>query len=84
MRRLLQYLLRLGLLTIGTALTTMGLLTWQAQGFGLSALWPVGGTLQPHPVHLLVLGIALLPPCLWDIFQLELQRRAPGEDHGRA
>ena len=77
-----QYLLRLTLLTLGVALATMGLLTWQAQGFALATLWPFSNAFQPHPVHLLVLGIALIPPSLWDIFMLETRRNRSTEQHG--
>lgn len=79
-----QYLLRLALLTLGVALATMGLLTWQAQGFALATLWPFARAFEPHPVHLLVLGIALIPPSLWDIFMLETRRAQRSDSHGGA
>ena len=66
-----KYLLRFGLLSIGFALTTMGLMTWQAKGFSLDGLWFNGSGWTAHPVHLLVLGIAMIPPTLWEIFVLE-------------
>ena len=66
----IRYLLRFGLLCIGFALTTFGLMSWQSKGFTLDGLWFDNGW-QTHPLHLLVLGIALIPPTLWEIFVLE-------------
>lgn len=66
-----KYLLRFSLLAIGFALTSMGLMTWQAKGFSLDGLWFNGSGWTTHPVHLLVLGIAMIPPTLWEIFVLE-------------
>jgi hypothetical protein len=62
------------LLAIGFALTTLGLLKWQQTQFDLTAIWPLsGGELTAHPVYALVLGLALIPPTLWEIFILENQ-----------
>ncbi|MEM1229871.1 MAG: hypothetical protein AAGI15_04990 [Pseudomonadota bacterium] len=72
----LRYLLRFALLTIGFALTTLGLMTWQARGLSFDGLWPMEGPFAVHPLHLLVLGLAMIPPTLWEIFVLE-QQRAP-------
>lgn len=66
-----KYLLRFSLLAIGFALTTLGLMTWQAKGFSLEGLWFDGVGWTTHPVHLLVLGVAMIPPTLWEIFVLE-------------
>ena len=66
-----RYLLRFCLLAVGFALTTMGLMTWQAKGFSLDGIWFTGAGWTTHPVHLLVLGIAMIPPTLWEIFVLE-------------
>ncbi|MGI9326597.1 MAG: hypothetical protein ACR2PZ_15365 [Pseudomonadales bacterium] len=67
----MNYLLRFFLLTIGFALTTMGLMTWQARGFSFAGIWPLEGPFSAHPLHLLILGIAMIPPTLWEIFVLE-------------
>jgi hypothetical protein len=67
----LRYLLRFALLTIGFALTTLGLMTWQARGLSFDGLWPMDGPFAVHPLHLLVLGLAMIPPTLWEIFLLE-------------
>lgn len=84
---MLRYLLRFALLTIGFALTTLGLMTWQARGLSFDGLWPLDGPLSVHPVHLLVLGLAMIPPTLWEIFLLEqsqeAKRPAPATDGDR-
>ena len=69
-----RYLLRFALLCVGFALTTFGLMSWQAKGFTLEGLWFVDNQLRTHPLHLLVLGIALIPPTLWEIYVLEHKR----------
>jgi len=69
----LRFLIRFILLAIGFALTTIGLLKWQQTEFDLSTIWPVSGELTAHPVYALVLGLALIPPTLWEIFVLESQ-----------
>ena len=66
-----RYLIRFLLLTAGFALITMGILGWQEVGFELSTLWPVASELKLHPIHLVVVGMALIPPTLWEIFILE-------------
>ena len=67
----MRYLIRFLLLTIGFALTTAGLLSWQTIGFSLNGIWPFAGDMEAHPVHVLVLGLALIPPTVWEIFVLE-------------
>ncbi len=67
----MRYLLRFCLLGIGFALTTFGLMTWQYRDFSMDGLWPFAGEFRTHPLHLLVLGIAMIPPTLWELFLLE-------------
>jgi hypothetical protein len=67
----LRYLTRYLLLTIGFALTTFGILAWQQINFDLDHVWPFTDALAAHPVHGMVLGMALIPPTLWEIFVLE-------------
>ncbi|MEQ8689649.1 MAG: hypothetical protein RIC89_02275 [Pseudomonadales bacterium] len=77
-----RYLIRFLLLTVGFALTTFGILAWQKIGFDLRGVWPDSTAgLQSHPIYILILGMALIPPTLWEIFLLE-QRAAqsPTED----
>ena len=66
----MKFALRFVLLAIGFALTSAGLLAWEANAFSFAGLWGVDGTFRVHPLHLLVLGIALIPPTLWEIFLL--------------
>lgn len=73
----IRYLIRFILLTLGFALTTLGVLRWQAIGFSLSGIWPIADEFQSHPVYVIVLGLALIPPTLWEIFILE-QRSVAG------
>ena len=41
-------------------------------------MWPFGGYegegFDAHPVYIIVLGMALIPPTLWEIFVLENSR----------
>ena len=71
---MLRYLSRFGLLTLAFALATAGLLGWQADGFRWPAMATGESLLRPEPLYLLILGVAIVPPTLWDIFQLETQR----------
>lgn len=67
----IRFLVRLALLTIGFALTTLGILAWQQLNFDLSGIWPFASELRAHPVYAMVLGLALIPPTIWEIFVLE-------------
>ncbi len=66
-----RYLIRFLLLTTGFALTTAGLLAWQQLNFDLSSIWPLADEFTAHPVYAIVIGLALIPPTLWEIFVLE-------------
>jgi len=65
-----SYLIRYLLLTVGFALTTYGLIEWQQQGFRFQGILFDAG-LKLHPLHFVVLGIAMIPPALWEIFLLD-------------
>jgi hypothetical protein len=67
----IRFLIRYLLLAAGFALTTLGLLAWQQLNFDLSAIWPMADEFKSHPVYAMVLGLALIPPTLWEIFVLE-------------
>ncbi len=69
----MKYLAGFLLLTAGSALITGGLMMWRDQWFGLSNLWTLADGL--HPLFVLILGIAMVPPALWEIFLLERPRR---------
>lgn len=70
----IRYLIRFALLTIGFALTTFGILTWQQLDFDLSRMWPIADHFDTHPVYIMVIGMALIPPTLWEVFVLESDR----------
>jgi hypothetical protein len=67
----MKYFLRFLLLTLGFALTTAGLMFWHAEGFGFDGIWLVDNEFRLHPLHLLIVGLAMIPPALWEIFLLE-------------
>ncbi|MEM7080477.1 MAG: hypothetical protein AAF513_17805 [Pseudomonadota bacterium] len=73
---ILRYLTRLLLLTTGFALTTKGILAWADMNFDLATLWPLADTWSAHPVYVLILGLALIPPTLWELFILESDRKS--------
>ncbi|MEZ5560380.1 MAG: hypothetical protein R3E86_17785 [Pseudomonadales bacterium] len=67
----MRYFLRFMLVATGFALTTAGLMAWHARGFSFSGVWFENGALALHPLHLLIVGLAMIPPALWEIFVLE-------------
>lgn len=67
----MRYLTSFLLLAVAFALTTAGLMLWHAQDFGFQGIWFFDNDYKPHALHLLVLGIAMIPPALWEIFILE-------------
>jgi len=67
----MKFFARFLLLVAAFALTTAGLMGWQARGFSFEGLWPLDGVPALHPLHLLVLGLAMIPPALWEVFLLE-------------
>ncbi len=81
----IRYLIRCALIVLAFAAMTYGLLEWRDRHFSLSGFWPLHGSLQLHPLHLLILGLALLPATLWEMFLLDLSQRpdSAGEDGDR-
>ncbi len=73
-----RFLIRFLLLSVGFALTTAGLLGWQQINFDLASVWPMAETLNGHPVYMLIFGLALIPPTLWEIFLLENREAGEG------
>jgi len=53
------------------ALIAFALAEWQALGFSAVGLWPLDGEMRLHPAHVLILGIVILPPALWELFALD-------------
>ena len=64
----LKLLIRFILLATGFALTTYGVLGWHHLGFDMAITLAVPEAHNIHPVYLLILGLALIPPSLWEIF----------------
>ncbi len=67
----MKYLLRFVLLSVGFALTSAGLMFWHADNFSFQGIWFVDNAYRPHALHVLILGLAMIPPALWEIFVLE-------------
>ena len=67
----MKYLLRFVLLMLGFALTTAGLMLWHAEDFSFVGIWLLDNDFRLHPLHILILGLAMIPPALWEIFLLE-------------
>jgi hypothetical protein len=67
----MRYLSRFLLLTVGFALIAAGLMLWHSSDFSFRGLWLVDNEYRPHGLHLLILGLAMVPPALWEIFLLE-------------
>jgi len=72
----MKYFTRFVLLMAAFALTTAGLMAWRDLGFAFEGVWPMDGALRLHPLHLLMLGLAMIPPALWEVFLLERDGRA--------
>lgn len=67
MKRIFSFLLLAG----GFALATLGLMLWQEREFSFAGLWSLAQ--GPHPLFALVVGLAGIPPALWELFILESQ-----------
>ena len=70
----MKYLTRFLLLMTGFALTTAGLMMWHATGLSFDGIWFIDNDYRPHALHVLILGLAMIPPSLWEIFILESGR----------
>ena len=72
----MRYASRLVLLALGVCITTLGLLYWQHRGFDFEGIWfHDDHGFHLHPLHLVALGLAIVPPTIWEIFLLELAHR---------
>ena len=67
----MRYLARFLLLMAAFALTTAGLMAWRDAGFAFDGVWPLEGEPRLHALHLLMLGLAMIPPAIWELFLLE-------------
>ena len=70
----LRYLTRFIMIAAGFGLTVFGTLSWHDLGFDLASAWPLAEQFGFHPVYPLTLGMALIPPSLWEVFVLEANR----------
>lgn len=66
------------LLAAGFALITAGVASWHDQAFLINGLLSLEDGL--HPLYLLILGIAVVPPALWEIFLAEQNERGDQTD----
>lgn len=69
----MQFFIRFMLLATGFCLFTFGLLEWQAEGFVLSGLLPFTDHYRWQGLHYLMVGLAMIPPSLFEIYTLERQ-----------
>lgn len=67
----LKYSLRYLLLVMGFALLTFGMINWSRVDFTMQGIWFFDNGYQLHPVHYVILGIAMIPPTMWEIFLLQ-------------
>jgi hypothetical protein len=72
---MIRYLLRYVLLATAFALTTYGLIAWHEFDYQFGAIWPFGGPPALHPLHVLALGVAMIPASLWEIFAIDHRGR---------
>ena len=72
----MRFFIRFLLLAAGFSLFTYGLLQWSSDGFTLSGLLPFTENYRTQGLHYLMLGLAMIPPSLWEIFNLERQAQA--------
>lgn len=71
----MRFFVRFLLLAAGFALFTFGLLMWSIDGFTLTGLLPFTEDYRTQGLHYLMLGLAMIPPSLWEIFNLERRSR---------
>ena len=76
---MIRLLLRCMLLTTAFALTTFGLMQWQAASFDTGDVWPFARDWHLHPLHYIALGVVMIPLSLWEIFLLEPREKHDGK-----
>lgn len=67
----MKFLMRFLLLATGFSLFTYGLLSWSNDNFALAGLLPFTDGFAIQGLHYVMLGLAMIPPSLWEIFTLE-------------
>jgi hypothetical protein len=73
----MRYFWRFLLLATGFAFTTAGLVAWRDIGFRYDDVWPLAGAPALHPLHLLAVGLGMIPLAIWEIFLLERRPQTP-------
>ena len=76
-----KYCLQYVLLITGFALLAYGMINWSRIGFSMQGIWFFDNDFSVHALHLVIIGIAMIPPAMWEIFLLET-RRTEAEDRG--
>ena len=69
-----SYMIRFVLLTTGFALAAYGLIGWTHSNFDMAGVWLYDNDWEIHHLHLVICGVGLIPPAMWELFMLELQR----------
>lgn len=62
---------------MATATMTWGLVAWADSGFATQSLWPIAGAWLLQPVHLIGVGLAILPVSLSALLQSDAQSGEP-------
>ena len=75
---------RLFALTLGFALATYGAMEWHYRDLTMHGLWLYDNGWRPHPVHLLVLGLCMVPVSLWQILAIDLEAQAQARQDSEA
>lgn len=78
-----KFLLRYCLLAAAAALLGYGLVAWHDRGMAIDGILFYDNHWRPHPMHLLVLGICLLPIAMWQVFALDVKRQEQREQRER-
>jgi len=76
----MRFFVRFLLLASGFALFTFGLLNWSTEGFAVHGLIPFTDNYRTQGLHFLMLGLAMIPPSLWEIFNLERRSQESIDD----
>jgi len=67
----LKYCIRYLLLIAGFTLLTYGMINWSRSDFSMQGIWFSDATYYLHPLHFVIIGVAMIPPSMWEIFALQ-------------
>ncbi len=73
----LKYCIRYLLLIAGFAFLTFGMINWSRDAFSMQGIWFFDGPNILHPLLFVIIGVAMIPPAMWEIFSLGLSRKRP-------